>query len=181
MKRLVLTAAAGLLLLGLIGELPSADPVKVIELDPGSSGCLFKGIGGVSAGTSSRLLIDYPEPQRSEILDYLFKPQYGASLQHLKVEISGDVNCTDGVGPSHMHSRTDENYNRGYEWWLMKKAKIRNPDIILDCRAWGKPAWIGNGKYYSQDMADYVVKFIKGGQEDPWAGDQSPPRTCSTR
>ena len=25
-----------------------------------------------------------------------------------------------------------------------------------------RPAWIGEGKYYSQDMADYVVKFIQG-------------------
>ena len=165
MKKLVLTAAAGLLLFGLIGELPAADPARVIELDPASAGLVFEGIGGVSAGASSRLLIDYPEPQRSEILDYLFKPQYGASLQHLKVEIGGDVNSTDGVEPSHMHSRTDENYNRGYEWWLMKEAKKRNPDIILDCLAWGAPAWIGNGKFYSQDMADYVVKFIKGAKQ----------------
>jgi hypothetical protein len=165
MKRLVLTAAAGFLLLGLIGQLSAADSAKVIELNAASSGRVFEGIGGVSAGASSRLLIDYPEPQRSEILDYLFKPQYGASLQHLKVEIGGDVNSTDGVEPSHMHSRTDENYNRGYEWWLMKEAKRRNPDILLDCLAWGAPAWIGNGKYYSQDMADYVVKFIKGAKK----------------
>jgi len=161
MKRWVL-AAAGLLLLGLAGESPAADPAKVIEVNPASSGRVFEGIGGVSAGASSRLLFDYPVPQRSEILDYLFKPQYGASLQHLKVEIGGDVNSTDGVEPSHMHSRTDENYNRGYEWWLMKEAKKRNPDIVLDCLAWGAPAWIGNGNFYSQYMADYVVKFIKG-------------------
>ena len=139
MKRLVLTAAAGLLLFGLIGELPAADSARVIGLNPASGGLVFEGIGGVSAGASSRLLIDYPEPQRSEILDYLFKPQYGASLQHLKVEIGGDVNSTDGVEPSHMHSRTDENYDRGYEWWLMKEAKKRNPDILLDCLAWGRP------------------------------------------
>ena len=72
---------------------------RVVELNPASGGLAFEGIGGVSAGASSRLLIDYPEPQRSEILDYLFKPQYGASLHHLKVEIGGDVNSTDGVEP----------------------------------------------------------------------------------
>jgi galactosylceramidase len=136
-----------------------------ITLDAGKPGRTFEGIGGVSAGASSRLLMDYPEPQRSEILDYLFKPNYGAALQHLKVEIGGDVNSTDGVEPSHMHHRNDENFTRGYEWWLMKKAKKRNPDIILDCLAWGAPAWIGDGKYYSQDMADYVVKFIKGAKK----------------
>ncbi len=144
----------------LAGGLSAAPPV--IVLDPAKPGRVFEGIGGASAGASSRLLIDYPEPQRGEILDYLFKPCYGASLQHLKVEIGGDINSTDGVEPSHMHAREDENYSRGYEWWLMKEAKKRNPDIILDCLAWGAPAWIGGGKYYSQDMADYVVKFILG-------------------
>ena len=56
-----------------------------VVLDGKSSGRVFDGFGGVSAGASSRLLIDYPEPQRSQILDYLFKPGYGAALQHLKV------------------------------------------------------------------------------------------------
>ena len=133
-----------------------------IKIDGSGSGRVFEGIGGVSAGASSRLLIDYPEPQRSQILDYLFKPNYGASLQHLKVEVGGDTNSTDGSEPSHMHTRTEENYDRGYEWWLMKEAKARNPKIILDALPWGAPGWIGNGKYYSQDMANYIVKFIQG-------------------
>ena len=51
----------------------------------------YRGHGMLSAGASSRLLIDYPEPQRSEILDVLFKKGYGASLDMLKIEI--------GVGP----------------------------------------------------------------------------------
>ncbi len=133
-----------------------------MEINGVDNGLLFEGIGALSAGASSRLLIEYPEPQRSQIFDYLFLPQYGASIQHLKVEIGGNINSTCGVERSHMDSRTEENYQRGYEWWLMKEAKKRNPDIILDCLAWGAPGWIGNGNFFSQDMADYVVKFIKG-------------------
>jgi O-glycosyl hydrolase len=136
-----------------------------IKIDGSGKGRIFEGIGGVSAGASSRLLIDYPEPQRSQILDYLFKPNYGAALQDLKVEVGGDTNSTDGSEPSHMHTRTDENYGRGYEWWLMKEAKARNPKIILDILPWGAPGWIGNGKYYSQDMANYIVKFIQGAKK----------------
>jgi hypothetical protein len=64
----------------------------------------FGGLGALGAGASSRLLIDYPEPQRSQILDYLFKPGYGATLQHLKVEIGADVNSTDGSEPSFMRT-----------------------------------------------------------------------------
>jgi O-glycosyl hydrolase len=136
-----------------------------VKIDGSGKGRIFEGIGGVSAGASSRLLIDYPEPQRSQILDYLFKPNYGAALQHLKVEVGGDTNSTDGSEPSHMRTRTDENYDRGYEWWLMKEAKARNPRIILDALPWGAPGWIGNGKYYSQDMADYIAKFIQGAKK----------------
>ncbi len=54
----------------------------------------FDGHGALSAGASSRLLIDYAEPHRSEILDYLFKPNFGASLHILKVEIGGDTQST---------------------------------------------------------------------------------------
>ena len=136
-----------------------------VTLDPQKAGRVFEGLGAVSAGASSRLLIDYPEPQRSEILDYLFKPNYGAALQHLKVEIGGGINSTDGTEPSHMRTRTDEDYTRGYEWWLMKEARGRNPAILLDCLAWGAPGWIGNGNYFSQDMANYVAKFLLGAKQ----------------
>jgi galactosylceramidase len=135
-----------------------------ITLDPHQPGRTFEGIGAVSAGASSRLLVDYPEPQRSQILDYLFKPNYGAALQHLKVEIGGEVNSTDGTEPTHMRTRKDQNYGRGYEWWLMQQAKARSPGILLDCLAWGAPGWIGSGNYYSQDMCDYIVNFLKGAQ-----------------
>ena len=44
----------------------------------------FWGIGGLSGGGStSRLLVDYPEDVRSDILDILFKPNYAASVQRL--------------------------------------------------------------------------------------------------
>jgi hypothetical protein len=68
--------------------------------DGTSQGRVFDGVGALSAGASSRLLIDYPPAQRSAILDYLFKPGYGASPQILKVEIGGDTNSTDGTGLS---------------------------------------------------------------------------------
>ena len=119
---------------------------KTVVLDGNASGRVFEGIGAVSAGASSRLLPDYPEPQRSQILDYLFKPYYGASLQHLKVEIGAYVNSTDGSEPSHMRTRQDHDYSRGYEWWLMEEAHRRNPKIILDSLAWGAPGWIGGAR-----------------------------------
>lgn len=39
----------------------------------------------------------YDEPQRGQIIDYFFKPQFGASLDILKVEVGGDGQNTLGV------------------------------------------------------------------------------------
>ena len=138
---------------------------KSITLDGKGSGRTFEGLGALSAGASTRLLVDYPEPQRSQILDYLFKPGYGAALQHLKVEVGGDVNSTDGSEPSFMRTRTDHDTTRGYEWWLMVEAHKRNPNILLDILPWGAPGWIGNGKFYSPDMAEYMARFIQDARD----------------
>ena len=40
-----------------------------LEVDPTSPGLTYDGHGGLSAGASSRLLLDYDEQPRSEILD----------------------------------------------------------------------------------------------------------------
>ncbi len=139
-----------------------------IVVDGKSPGRAFEGVGALSAGASSRLLYDYPEPQRSQILDYLFNPGFGASLHHLKVEIGGDVNSTDGSEPSHAVTREEFEhpkeayFQRGYEWWLMEEAKKRNPKIMIEGLQWGAPGWIGNGKFYSRDNAEFVASFIKG-------------------
>jgi galactosylceramidase len=166
MKQVLLKLALPLIPLASAIALSAAD--LTLTLDPAREGAEFEGIGAVSAGASSRLLIDYPEPVRSRILDWLFLPKYGAGFQHLKVEVGGEINSTDGTEPTHARSREEldhpqrEFFERGYEWWLMKEAKKRNPKIILDCLPWGAPGWIGNGNYCSQDMADYLVGFIKG-------------------
>lgn len=137
-----------------------------IVLNGNSAGKVFDGLGAVSAGASSRLLIDYPEPERSQILDYLFKPGYGAALQHLKVEIGADVNSTDGSEPSFMRTPADYDSSRGYEWWLMEEAKKRNRDIILEALPWGAPGWVGKTSLYTPAMADYVARFIEAAHRD---------------
>jgi len=82
--------------------------------DVNGFGRTFDGIGGLSGGgATSRLLVNYEEPYRSQILDFLFKPNFGASLQILKVEIGGDGQSTEGTEHSHMRSLHDENYTRG--------------------------------------------------------------------
>jgi galactosylceramidase len=159
--------ASSCLLLLALGAVPGVaqdqSSPQTILLDGSASGKVFEGIGAVSGGgATSVLLKDYVEPQRSQILDILFKPNFAASMQALYVEVGSDGNATQGTEPTHMRWRNDENYFRGYEWWLMVEAKKRNPAITLDACAWGCPGWIGEGNFWSQDMADYYVKWIKG-------------------
>lgn len=143
-------------------------PIHRIFIDGKKTGKDFEGFGSLSAGASSRLLYDYPEPYRSEILDYLFKPNFGANIHHLKVEIGGDINSTDGSEPSIAATRHEFEhpqpgyFKRGYEYWLMAEAKKRNPAIVLEALQWGAPGWIGQGRFYSQDNADLVCAWIKG-------------------
>ena len=49
-------------------------------------------VGMVNSSGTSKLLKDYPANQQSDILDFLFKPKFGASLQVVKNEIGADSN-----------------------------------------------------------------------------------------
>ncbi len=139
-----------------------------IIIDLSKAGRTFEGIGALSGGANSRLLNDYPEPYRSQIFDLLFKPSYGVGLQHLKVEIGSDGNSTCGTDPSHARTREElvnpkpEYFQRGYQWGIIKEAKKRNPQIILECLESGAPGWIGEGRFYSLDNIDYIIGYLKG-------------------
>ena len=74
-----------LLALALLGAALADD----LAVDRSGAAETYDGIGGLSGGgATTRLLVDYVEPQRSQILDLLFKPNYGASLQILKAPSS---------------------------------------------------------------------------------------------
>uniref|UniRef100_A0A8C0PPX3 Galactocerebrosidase n=1 Tax=Canis lupus familiaris TaxID=9615 RepID=A0A8C0PPX3_CANLF len=78
----------------------------------------------------------------------------------------GSQRRRDGTEPSHMHYALDENFFRGYEWWLMKEAKKRNPNIILMGLPWSFPGWIGKGFNWPyvnlQLTAYYIMTWIVG-------------------
>ena len=145
---------------------PSPLPPVALHLDGHTLGRTFDGHGLLSAGASSRLLCDYKEPQRSQILDYLFKPQFGASLDIIKVEIGGDCQSTSGTEASHMHSRDDLGCGRGYEGFVLTEALRRNPSIKTWGLSWGVPAWISEGSfnsssYFTKDNIRYQTQWLK--------------------
>ncbi|MEA4935103.1 MAG: hypothetical protein VB102_00530 [Paludibacter sp.] len=120
----------------------------------------FEGLGAIPS--YEKLLYDYPEPQRSELLDYLFLPNFGAALQVLKVEIGYDGNNTAVSWPAYKRSLNETpDFNRGYVWWLMKEAKKRNPDILLSALHWGYPSWAKT----TEQKAEFIFGFVKGAKE----------------
>jgi len=146
---------------------PSAAAATAISVNGTSAGRTFDGIGAISGGGgNTRLLTDYPAAQQQQILDYLFKPDYGADLQILKVEIGGDTNSTDGSESSIEHASGSVSCGNGYEFWLMEQAKARNPSIKLYGLAWGAPGWIGGGNFWSTDMINYLVNWLNCAKSD---------------
>lgn len=132
-------------------------------LTPRLPGLRYDGHGALSAGASSRLLSDYAEPARGQLLDFLFKPHFGANLHVCKVEIGGDTQSTDGTEASHQHSRADLACNRGYEFWLMREARLRNPEVVLVGLPWGAPGWVNNQSasgLYGRDMIGYTLSWL---------------------
>ena len=141
----------------------------------------YAGVGGLSGGgATSRYLRDYAPSGAADVLDLLFKPAYGASLQLLKVEIGGDGQSTEGSEASHMHNASDLNVRRGYEGWLLAEAKRRNPDLCTLSLSWAWPAWLGcpGGDLSSPDCdlatpysypaqtAAYVASWVQGMQRE---------------
>ena len=135
---------------------------QTININGTDTGRLFEGLGACDAGTVATLLVSYPEPQRSQILDLLFKPKFGASMTTYYAEVGGDGNSTQSTTPSHMRSRTEVNCQRGWTWFMIREAKKRNPEITLDATAWNNPGWVTNGNSWSQDMCNYYCTWIKG-------------------
>lgn len=142
-------------------------PGATITVDGGRPGPAFQGIGAISGGGgNSRLLIDYPAPQRAHILDFLFKPHYGASLQLLKLEIGGGGYSTDGSEPSVEDSLGHLNCGAGYEFWLARQALARNPAIKLYGLQWTAPSWVRAGAppsdgLWTQADVNYVIDWLR--------------------
>lgn len=126
---------------------------------------VYDGHGAISAGAASRLLYDYEEPLRSQILDWLFLPKFGASFHVLKLEVGSDSHTGTGVEPSHMHHRDDLSCNRGFQFWLMTEALRRNPDLVVFAIADAVPGWVGgpegsSGGFYSSDLIGYLMSWL---------------------
>lgn len=84
---------------------PSPAPNALVTLTDKYSPFIYQGVWAMSANGAARLLFEYPEPTRSEILDMLFLPSMGIRWQGLKVEIGGDVESSYGSMSSYAHTK----------------------------------------------------------------------------
>jgi galactosylceramidase len=158
-------------------ELPPPSQTRAaIRIEGKSLGRRWGGIGSAPATAMERQLMHYPEPIQKEILDLMFTPNFGMALTHLKVEVGGDNNSTAAVEPSFAHTWEEmatPNFRRGGNYWLMRQARDRNSGIELGSLAWTQPYWVGNGagridnqSFYTQESADYFVKFYEGARKE---------------
>lgn len=131
---------------------------QAITFTANATGHTFGGVGILSAGYVSKLLRDYPAAKQSQILDYLFLPNYGAAVQVLKLEIGGDVNAGAGAEASHEHTSGSIACGAGFEFWLALQAKARNPSIRFEGLAWGVPGWTGG--FLTTNTQNYFIDWL---------------------
>lgn len=183
--RVVARVAAAVALVAGIGPAGAAEPQSApssaslvwvrtqdrasVVIDGGRPGPVFQGIGAISGGGgNSRLLIDYPAREREQILDYLFTPHFGASLQMLKLEIGGGGFSSDGSEPSVEPIPGGLDCGAGYEFWLARQALARNPAIKLYGLQWSAPSWVSDvhGGLWSTADVHYVVDWLRCAKEN---------------
>ena len=147
MRKIVIIAAAVLTPLSLAAASPAhrvAVASTSITVNGNGGDRVYDGVGAIlGGGGNARYLEDYPPAQLSQILGYLFKPGYGASLQLLKLEIGGDGNSSDGAEPSVEHAPGAINCGAGWEFAVAKQAVALNPNLLLYGLQWGAPGWVG--------------------------------------
>lgn len=134
-------------------EIPVAvvdDSYYAVKIDGNTvnedDGTVYRGLGVVTGNNSSRLLMDYKTENPEsywEIMNLLFKPDYGAGLTHVKIEFGTDVNSSSGTEPSIMRSADEEaDVTRGAGFMFAADALSINPDITVDLLRWGEPKWV---------------------------------------
>ncbi len=128
-----------------------------IAVNADGAGRVFDGVGAVlGGGDNNRYLADYPERQRIQILDDLFKPGYGASLQILKIEIGG----SDGGEATVEPANGQVNCNVGEGLSIARQAVAINPRLRLYGLQWSAPGWVGHGSnsvFTSSDIKYLIV------------------------
>jgi len=119
---------------------------------------------GTAQTEAAVLLHDWPEPQRSQILDLMFSQANGIGLTILRSQIQPGDETQIGLEPS----KGTWNYTDTEQVWVMKQAVTRGVTKLF-ASVWSPPAWMKtNGKTTDggwlattnyQDFADYLSHY----------------------
>ena len=130
----------------------------------------YRGMGAVSCNNSSRLLMDYKEENPKaywEIMNWLFHPENGAGLTHVKVELGCDLDTSSGAEPATKRTEDEPaNVARGAGFMFAHDAQTINPAITVELLRWGEPGWIdrakdANGKVTRDSVYAARYRWIK--------------------
>lgn len=131
------------------------------------------GFGASGAFHMARNLMNFPEPQRSEILDILFSPTKGAGLSIVR-NIVGDGGTVGGASPTFEPQEGVWNWTGDEDQiWLMQEAGKRGATRYMST-VWSPPAWMKTNnnvvggrlrpdKYLA--FAEYLSAYIRGYKE----------------
>ena len=131
------------------------------------------GFGASGAFKVARGLMNFPEPQRSEVLDILFSPTKGAGLSIVR-NIVGDGANVGGGSPSIEPQEGVWNWTGDEDQiWLMQEAGKRGATRYMST-VWSPPAWMKTNnnpvggrlrpdKYLA--FAEYLSMYIRGYKE----------------
>jgi O-glycosyl hydrolase len=140
-----------------IFTIPVVFATSVVTINGTDSGRIFDGIGMVNSSGTSKLIMDYPANQQADILDFLYKPNFGAGLTIVKNEIGADINSSSGTEPCHQRLQTDTPTARGVNFWICQQAKSRNSAIEFTAGRWGIPAWANAS---DSNKKDYYINYL---------------------
>ncbi|MEU8660521.1 fibronectin type III domain-containing protein, partial [Actinoplanes philippinensis] len=136
-------------------------------------GLPYKGLGLISANSTSNLLMDYKAEQPArywQLIGVLFGGEHPL-INHVKIEMGSDTNNSTGADAATMRTATElADASRSPGFQLAADAKTVNPDLKVSILRWTMPYWVqtawnaGTGRdemyrWYKETILDAYEKY----------------------
>jgi glucuronoarabinoxylan endo-1,4-beta-xylanase len=158
-----------ILLVILLGPAATASAAAGVTLSWNNVHQTIDGFGASGAFQRATYLMNFPEPQRTAILDALFSQTAGAGLSIVRNIVGDGSTLSDGVP-------TIEPSLNNWVWtgdegqiWLMEQAETYGATRFMST-VWSPPAWMkSNGSFiggslstsHYQNFANYLSRYIR--------------------
>lgn len=160
-----------------------------------TNGLTYKGLGLVSANSTSNLLMDY-KAEHPEQYWQMIRTMFGGPnplLDHVKIEMGSDTNNSTGSDAATMRTADElANAARSPGFQLAADAKTVDPNLKVSILRWSMPEWVQNAwnqgptsgypavyTWYKETILDaymrygYMVDYV-----DPDTNETSRPDTA---